>query len=96
MWLCGHKHFYERSAPAFAGKVDAAGGMVQVVNGAAGNNEGVEKGKGVGHGLIVAANYEDQGYGELATLNTTALRWQYILSKDGSVFDEVVLMKRQR
>ena len=42
MWLCGHKHFYERSAPAFAGKVDAAGGMVQVVNGAAGNNEGVE------------------------------------------------------
>lgn len=94
MWLCGHKHFYERAKAAYAGKVDEARGIVQIVNGAAGNNEGVER--GFGGGLIVASNYATTGYGELSVLNATSLRWRYLLSSDGSVSDELILHARDR
>jgi len=94
VFLCGHKHFYERTRAAYAGKPDDMRGTVQIINGAAGNNEGLQKGGGVGSGLVVAANYNTTGYGELSVLNATALRWRYLSSSDGSVLDEVVLLKR--
>ena len=91
LWLCGHKHFYERTARAFKGKADP-NGTVHIINGAAGNNEGVEKGHAAAkHDLVVASDYVSQGYGELSQLNATALRWRYISSADGSVVDEVML-----
>lgn len=94
IWLCGHKHYYERTVAAFKGKADPSG-TVTIINGAAGNNEGVEKGNGVG-GLTAAVSYTAEGFGELTQLNATALRWQYMLSEDGSVVDELVLTPRAR
>jgi len=97
IYLCGHKHYYERIKPAFGGKA-ISGGTVQIVNGAAGNNEGLDKGKGVGSmgGLIVAANYVDAGFGEFEQVNATRLEWRYVLSKDGSVFDRLVVHAKGR
>lgn len=96
IYLCAHKHYYERAQAAFQGKPDETRGIVQIVNGAAGNNEGIDKGKGAGSGLIVAANYESQGFGELSVLNSTAMRWRYYQSSDGSVSDELILFARDR
>merc|ERR1711874_679971 len=90
------KHYYERARAAYAGKADDARGIVQIVNGAAGNSEGFNTGKGVGSGLIVAANYNTTGYCELAVLNSTSMRWRYMKSIDGSVLDELVLHVRDQ
>ena len=91
LWLCGHKHFYERTVPAFAGR-PTANGTVHVVNGAAGNNEGLQPGHAPGKSkLIVASDYTTTGYGELSLLNATALRWRYLRSADGATMDEFVL-----
>jgi len=95
LYLCGHKHYYERTQAAYNGKADA-NGMVQIINGAAGQNEGIDQGGGVGQGLVVAANYNETGYGELSVLNSTSLRWRYLLSAGGEVFDEVVLHTRKQ
>ena len=46
LYLCGHKHYYERTAAVFAGATDP-NGTVHVVNGAAGNNEGIDASGGV-------------------------------------------------
>jgi hypothetical protein len=88
MYVAGHKHYYER-----CGEVK---GTVQIVNGAAGNNEGVQgAGKGSKDG-IVASNYEDTGFGELAGGGEDGvLRWRYVLSGTGEVYDEVVLKSRR-
>lgn len=94
IWMCGHKHYYERTVPAFKGKADPSG-TVTIINGAAGNNEGVEKGRGIG-GLTAAVGYKAEGFGELTQLNATALRWRYMLSADGSVIDELILHPRAR
>jgi hypothetical protein len=99
LYLCGHKHYYERTVAVRGGKADA-NGTVHVINGAAGNNEGVDKGKGVG-GLIAAVEYKHHGYGLLDTTQAAAdgspqLRWRYILSDDRSVHDEIVLSARAR
>ena len=106
MYVCGHKHFYERTKPAFDEKEDQARGIVHVTNGAAGNNEGVQKkGHGKAHGLIVAGQYAKAGtgFGELAVVSSNAsevggavLRWRYRLSRDGSVVDEMTLPPRDR
>jgi len=95
IFLCGHKHFYERTRAAYAGKPDDMRGAVHIINGAAGNNEGLQKGGGIGSGLVVAANYNTTGYGELSVLNATALQWRYLRSSDGLVLDEVILPKRR-
>eukprot|EP00756_Hemistasia_phaeocysticola_P020715 Hpha_TRINITY_DN15735_c0_g1::TRINITY_DN15735_c0_g1_i1::g.41931::m.41931 len=92
LYLCGHKHFYERVEAAYEGKANA-NGTAQIINGAAGNNEGVDKGKGNG-GLVVASNYQTQGYGELAYSNRS-LTWRYVLSNTGAVVDEVKFMSRR-
>lgn len=99
LYLTAHKHYYERCVPAFEGKADP-NGTIQVINGAAGNNEGVDKGKGNG-GLIVASNYASQGFCELSVestngdISSVVLRLRYVLSTDGSVFDEVALPSRR-
>ena len=103
MYLCGHKHFYERTKKIVDGKVDLIKGIVYVTNGAAGNNEGVQK-KGNGNkDLIETGQYaaSGTGFGELATMEGgdgsgggMVLRWRYRLSKDGSVVDELILPAR--
>ena len=101
LYLCGHKHFYERTKMVSNGKVDLINGIIHLTNGAAGNNEGVQK-KGSGNKeLIEAGQYEEAGtgFGELATVVDQrngggvgmVLRWRYRLSKDGSVVDELIL-----
>lgn len=88
LYICAHKHYYERLAASFDRKA-TTNGTVQIVNGAAGNNEGVDKGKGVGKAdLLLSANYKDHGYGELEVANGT-MTWRYILSSNGKVFDEL-------
>jgi len=69
----------------------AANGTHHIINGAAGNNEGLESGEGPGHGLTVAAKYNETGYGELSQIDAYRLRWRYILTGSGAVFDELVL-----
>jgi acid phosphatase type 7 len=89
LYICGHKHFYERTVSAFNGKRNDANGTVQIINGAAGNNEGIEAGHGP-KGLVVAANYVDEGFGTLQLLeNSTVLRWQYHLASNGKVVDQL-------
>ena len=68
-------------------------GTVQVINGAAGNNEGLQSGKGVG-GLIVSANYKDHGFGSIEVIGDR-LRWRYWLSETGDVYDEFFLESRR-
>jgi 3',5'-cyclic AMP phosphodiesterase CpdA len=94
LYVCGHKHYYERTVPAYRGERDDRDGTVTVINGAAGNNEGIEK-KGKGSdALIVAANYAEEGFGVLDLQNATALRFRYILSASGDVADEFTLNSR--
>jgi 3',5'-cyclic AMP phosphodiesterase CpdA len=93
LYVCGHKHYYERIIAATAGVANAANGTVTIINGAAGNNENLDTGKGVG-GLVAAANYVAHGFGVLERLNETALRWRYELSESGEVVDELVLRAR--
>ena len=94
LYICGHKHFYERTASASNGKENNVNGTVQIINGAAGNNEGVERGHGP-KGLVVAANYADEGFGSLQLVNNgTVLRWQYHLATNGSAVDQVDLTTR--
>lgn len=81
---------FRRSLRRFNG-TETANGTYHIITGAAGNNEGLGKGKGPGHGLTVAANYNATGFGELSQLNATHLRWRYILAATGALYDEVVL-----
>ena len=76
LYLAGHQHYYERTARAHAG-VPTPNGTMHVINGAAGCNEGLDAGKGVG-GLIVAASYRDAGtgYGELSVGASAAAHGQ--------------------
>jgi len=95
LYICAHKHYYERFSASFEGKEDLDNGTVQIVNGAAGNNENLDQGKGVDEAkLLQSANYRDHGYGELQVSGST-MRWQYILSSDGSVFDEVLFPSKR-
>ena len=96
LYLCGHKHYYERVLAANGGKM-TPGATIQIINGAAGNNEGLDRGEGVGSvgGLIAAANYENAGFGELEQ-SSTHLEWRYVLSKDGSVFDRLIIPAKSR
>lgn len=93
VYMCGHKHYYERVARASGGKANAVNGTTMIITGAAGNNEGLDEGKGVG-GLIVAANYKDEGFGLLDLINATALRWRYISSASGALVDEAIFASR--
>jgi len=97
VYLGAHKHYYERTRPVYAGTLNASG-TVHVVNGAAGNNEGVDHGTGVSD-VVISANYADAGYGVLAleygASGEPGLRWSYRLSKNGTLFDEFVLKPRQ-
>jgi len=100
MYLCGHKHFYERTKKILNGKLDEKEGIVHITNGAAGNNEGVQA-KGHGNkGLIATGQYAGTGFGELATITSndgeTVLRWRYRLSGNGSVVDELILPAREK
>jgi hypothetical protein len=79
----------------FDGKPDEAGPL-HIISGAAGNNEGLDKGKGVG-GLIVASDYAHKGYGELsvdASESPPMLHWRYLLSETGEVVDNVSIPVR--
>jgi len=95
LYICAHKHYYERFSASFEGKEDLDNGTVQIINGAAGNNENLDQGKGVDEAkLLQSANYRDHGYGELQVSGST-MRWQYILSSDGSVFDEILFPSKR-
>ncbi|GMH96451.1 hypothetical protein TrST_g14207 [Triparma strigata] len=94
LYVCGHKHFYERGKPSFEDK-EAEGGTTQIINGAGGCNEGVQgEGKGKAHHLIAKGNYESTGYGELE-VDGKEMTWRYILSESGSVDDEIVIKSRR-
>ena len=91
---------YERNLPAYKGHGDPLG-TITIVNGAAGNNEGVEHDHIPFAGKFVArSNYKDTGYGELSVLNATMMRWQYLVTSenagDDPVYDEVFIPARSR
>lgn len=94
IWLCGHKHYYERMVGAYRGEANDDG-PVMIINGAAGSNEGIDSSSGVG-GLVAAVGYKEPGYGELSQVNETALRWRFFFSASGSMVDEFVLHPKRR
>ena len=95
LYICGHKHYYERAKRAYKDKPDPSG-TIQIISGAAGNNEDIQKGKG-NVDLIVASNYETQGFGELEyDAKTDSLTWNYILSNTGEIVDTITVDIRKK
>ncbi len=52
LYLCGHRHYYERTVPIGADASASPNGTITLINGAAGNVEGLEKGNGVGGQVV--------------------------------------------
>jgi len=89
-----HVHDYERTAPVWRGTVFPAGkAPVYIVNGIAGNREGLQ---GWGKGPFPSwslVRIQEFGYCELNFWNQTHLEWQMIADKDGSILDDMWLVK---
>ena len=99
VYIAGHKHYFERTGRIFAGARDANGTM-HIVNGAAGNNEGLDPVGAFESKLIVNGEYSHTGFGELELTAATAtqparLTWRYRLSANRSVVDEVLVPRRR-
>ena len=93
MYVCvqvGHQHSYERSCPVFNGKCTADGqGTVHMVVGSAG--AGLEsQGFSRAIGEWSVAHINDWGYLRVDA-DPLAMRVQFILNRNGDVYDEVTL-----
>lgn len=107
-YLAGHVHWYERLWPLTSnGTIDHAAiidnntyhvnegiSMTHLINGAAGNveshstlpwNETLD--------ITAVLNQHYYGYSKLTFYNESVATWQYILGVDGSVGDELTLIK---
>jgi len=107
-YLAGHIHWYERLFPLTSnGTVDASAvldnhtymanegvSMTHLVNGAAGNIESHSTLPWNETKPITAVlNQKNYGFGKLTFHNESAVTWQYIYGVDGSVGDEVTILK---
>ncbi|KAI8632868.1 Metallo-dependent phosphatase-like protein [Xylariaceae sp. FL1651] len=108
-YISGHIHWYERTFPIAPGQIidkssildnntyvtNPGKSMTHLINGAAGN---LESHSTVGNATISnvtsVLDYLHYGYAQLNVINATAVKWSYIHGEDGSVIDELHLLKR--
>jgi len=99
LYFAGHVHSYERTWPLTSGGVvsqrnyDNAPGYVAIINGAAGNVEGLTTGA-TPAAYSALLDQSDFGYGALSVSNSTYMRWQYFRSTDASLVDDVWINKK--
>lgn len=111
-YLSGHIHWYERLYPlGVNGTIDtssivnkntyltnAGKSMTHIVNGMAGNIEShseFSSGQGLTN-ITAVLNKKEFGFSKLTVANSTALKWEYIQGKDGSVGDLLWLFKDEK
>jgi len=99
IFFAGHVHWYERTWPLQKGGAVTANnyiqpqGIVHIINGAAGNIEGLSPSvKPLPYTAKIINS--DYGYGKLSVANTTSIRWQYMRATDGAVVDDIWIHKR--
>jgi len=99
VYFAGHVHWYERLWPVGAGGAVTSksyvqpAGFVSIINGAAGNVEGLNTAKGSLAPYTAMLDNSDFGYGTLHVANATAMHWQYFRSTDNSVLDDIWIYK---
>eukprot|EP00752_Nemacystus_decipiens_P008937 g7979.t1 len=79
--ISGHVHAYERSLPSLSGEPDEDG-LVNVVVGAAGNNEGIDPDYYRDPEWSAFRNGSVFGFGALSVMNSTTALWEW-KSNDG-------------
>lgn len=108
-YLAGHIHWYERLFPMGKnGALDMDSvvnnntyvtnpgkSMTHLINGAAGNVESFTPWKKSDHlkNITAVLNREDFGFSKLTVVNSTALKWDYVLGTNGSEGDSLWLLK---
>ena len=102
LYVGAHKHYYERLAPLYDGKLCTVGHgsagsnarcTMYVVHGSAGNNEPISK-RGTAHKeWIRGSNYINTGFLEFEVVNSKREYLRFIRASDGVVHDEGVLQK---
>jgi hypothetical protein len=107
--LFSHIHWYERLFPLGTnGTIDKASilgnntystnpgvSMIHIINGMAGNIEShstLDPGQGTLN-ITAVLDQTNYGFSKLTVLNCTALKWQFIHGADGSIGDELTLLK---
>ncbi|KJE98261.1 hypothetical protein CAOG_08251 [Capsaspora owczarzaki ATCC 30864] len=98
MFQTGHVHAYERLYPMANNTIVSTNYInppapVPIVIGCGGNVEG--------HQAITKKNFDvvindtDYGYGRLTVYNATTMHWAFYKADDGSILDEVTVVKTQ-
>ena len=67
--------------------------MTHIVNGMAGNIESHSELSGGILNITAVLDTKHYGFNKLTVLNATALRFQFVLGNDGSIGDELMLLK---
>lgn len=99
MYYSGHVHYYERLWPLTTGGVVTQQnyvepeGIVYIINGAAGNVEGLTKGD-TPAAFSAYMDDTDFGYGIMSVANSSAIHWQYFRAQDNSISDDVWIIKK--
>ena len=107
VYIAGHIHWYERLFPlTINGTIDSASikddhtyytnegvSMAHIVNGMAGNIESHSQLNGSLLNITAVLDQEHYGFSKL-TINATALKFQFVLGLNGTVADELVILKK--
>jgi Iron/zinc purple acid phosphatase-like protein C len=67
--------------------------MTHIINGMAGNIESHSELSGGILNITAVLDTNHYGFSKLTVLNATALRFQFVLGNDGSIGDELLLLK---
>eukprot|EP01089_Gocevia_fonbrunei_P016557 TRINITY_DN5161_c0_g1_i1.p1 TRINITY_DN5161_c0_g1~~TRINITY_DN5161_c0_g1_i1.p1 ORF type:complete len:483 (+),score=127.32 TRINITY_DN5161_c0_g1_i1:206-1450(+) len=101
MYISGHEHSYERLWPVYSGDVHNGsasdpyknpGAPVHIISGSAGCQEDLEHFHGP-LGPWSAMRSSTYGYGRMTVYNATTLHWEQVWDQDGSILDELWLVK---
>ncbi|OBT58901.1 hypothetical protein VE04_00596 [Pseudogymnoascus sp. 24MN13] len=106
-YLSGHIHYYERMYPLTStGAVDSGSvidqntyrtnpgvSMTHIINGMAGNIESHSILSGKIQPKTAVLDMTHYGFNKLTFFNATAMKFSFVLGKDGSIADEVTLLK---
>ncbi|OBT80077.1 hypothetical protein VF21_01118 [Pseudogymnoascus sp. 05NY08] len=106
-YLSGHIHYYERMYPLTStGAVDSDSvinqntyrtnpgvSMTHIINGMAGNIESHSILSGKIQPKTAVLDMTHYGFNKLTFFNSTAMKFAFVLGKDGSIADEVTLLK---
>lgn len=106
-YLSGHIHYYERMYPlTSSGAVDtgsvidqntyrtnAGVSMTHIINGMAGNLESHSELSGPVQPKTAFIDVTHYGFNQVHFFNSTTMKFSFVLGKDGSIGDEVTLVK---